>query len=127
MSHALSSCIEKQSDWLKKCSRIKDLALDAFSKIDYTVYGSTDASTLPNTLSISFADIDAEALILTLRDTAEIATGSACTSESYTPSHVLMAMGLTEDDANKVVRLSWGMTSNPNIFKEMAIKIKELI
>ena len=77
--------------------------------------------------SISFADIDAEALILTLRDTAEIATGSACTSEAYTPSHVLIAMGLTEDEANKVIRLSWGMTSNANIFREMAVRIKELL
>jgi len=127
ISHALSECIQLQHEWTQQCIHIKKTAINAFKSLDHKVHGGTDEKTLPNTLSISFGDIDAEALILVLRDIAEISTGSACTSESYTPSHVLISMGLSEDDANKVVRLSWGKDSNPLVFEKMAKTISEVI
>jgi hypothetical protein len=37
-----------------------------------------------------------------------ISNGSACTANSYTPSHVLNAMGLTDDEIEESVRISWG-------------------
>lgn len=57
-------------------------------------------------LNLSFG-IDSEALIVALKDLVAISNGSACTSSSYTPSHVLMAMGMTEEQANSCVRISW--------------------
>ena len=36
-----------------------------------------------------------------------ISNGSACTSSSYTPSHVIKAMGYSDDEANEAIRLSW--------------------
>ena len=36
-----------------------------------------------------------------------ISNGSACTSSSYTPSHVIKAMGFSDDEANEAIRLSW--------------------
>lgn len=62
---------------------------------------------LPNTSSISFAGIDAEALLLLL-DQLEIcaSSGSACTTGSVAPSHVLTAMGLNPTEARSTLRFS---------------------
>lgn len=62
----------------------------------------------PHVLNLSFPGIDSEALMMALRDEVAISNGSACTSTSYAPSHVLKAMGLTDDLLESAVRISWG-------------------
>src|SRR5690606_38383406 len=52
-------------------------------------------------VNIRFPGVDSEALMMALRETLAISNGSACTSNSYDPSHVLLAMGLDEDEANE--------------------------
>ena len=94
--------------------------------MDHMIYGDLE-NTLPNTLSISFADIHAEALIICLKDVAEISTGSACTSASYSPSHVLTAMSLDEAEANRVVRFSWGPRTNSDVWNKIAERIEILL
>jgi len=42
-----------------------------------------------------------------LKDLVAISNGSACTSSSYTPSHVIKAMGYGDDEANEAIRMSW--------------------
>lgn len=65
---------------------------------------------LPNTSNISFEGVEAEA-ILNLLDQAGVcaSSGSACTTGSLTPSHVLTAMGLSAKRARSCVRLSLGL------------------
>lgn len=58
-------------------------------------------------VNVAFGDLDSEALMVALKDLVAISNGSACTSSSYTPSHVLRAMGMDEDEANRHVRISW--------------------
>ena len=58
-------------------------------------------------LNLAFPGIDSEALIVALKDLVAISNGSACTSSSYTPSHVIKAMGYTDDEATEAIRLSW--------------------
>lgn len=62
---------------------------------------------LPNTTSVRFAGVDAEALVIAL-DLKGLAVsgGSACTSGAVEPSHVLTAMGLSEAEARSSVRIS---------------------
>lgn len=64
---------------------------------------------LPNNVSLSFAGVEGEALLLRL-DLAGVAgsSGSACTSGTLDPSHVLMAMGLSEAAAHGSLRLTLG-------------------
>ncbi len=63
---------------------------------------------LPHVLNISFPGIDSEAFMLATKDSIAISNGSACTSASYKPSHVLEAMGLNETKSEAAIRLSWG-------------------
>lgn len=62
---------------------------------------------LPNILNIRFDGIDNEALIASCTDLA-FSAGSACTSATMSASHVLQAMGLSNEQANSSVRISFG-------------------
>ena len=62
----------------------------------------------PHVINISFPGVDSEALMMALRDDIAMSNGSACTSASYEPSHVLKAMGLSDDLLESAVRISWG-------------------
>jgi cysteine desulfurase len=75
--------------------------------IEHTINGDRNRSQM-HVLNVRFPGIDSEALMMALRDSLAISNGSACTTDSYAASHVLTAMGLTEDEANESVRLSWG-------------------
>jgi cysteine desulfurase len=62
---------------------------------------------LPNTSNIGFRGVDARTLIRDMNDIA-VSTRSACTSGSAGPSHVLKAIGLTDDEAHSCIRFSLG-------------------
>ena len=126
MGHAALAAKNKSKSWHDSCLQIKNIALDACKDIDHKIHGDIE-NTLPNTLSISFADIHAEALINCLKDVAEISTGSACTSASYTPSHVLTAMGLTEDEATAVVRFSWWPNTDSSVWQKIVKRIEIIL
>jgi cysteine desulfurase len=80
--------------------------LTALGKTRFHINGDAEHS-VPHILNVTFDGLNAEALIVRLKDQVAIATGSACTSASYTPSHVLMAMGLPEEVATNGLRFSW--------------------
>jgi cysteine desulfurase len=62
---------------------------------------------LPHNLNLSFAYVEGEALLMALDDVA-VSSGSACTSARKEPSHVLRAMGLTDDQAVTSIRFGLG-------------------
>jgi cysteine desulfurase len=88
------------------CARFKANAQRALEDAGGVPNGSQD-SCLHNTLNISFPGADSEALILALKDLVAVSNGSACTSSSYTFSHVLTSMGLPRDRIRSALRLSW--------------------
>lgn len=90
----------------KRCEAIRREALAALEAVGARVHGEP-AITLPHVLNFSVDGIDSEALIVALKDIAAVSNGSACTSQSYQPSHVLRAMGLPENAVTGAVRLSW--------------------
>jgi len=81
---------------------------------------------LPNLLNLSFPGLDSEAVMLALKSIIAISNGSACTSQSYEASHVLKAMGLSNDTIRGAIRISWcHMTEHLN-WEDVARKIKSL-
>jgi cysteine desulfurase len=78
------------------------------------VNGSLDRR-LPHNLHVSFAGIEGEALLMALGDLA-VSTGSACSSGSQAPSHVLQAIGAVGDGAGASIRFGLGRwTSDADI------------
>jgi len=66
---------------------------------------------LPGNLNIHFPGVDAEALLMRVRNKISISTGSACTADSIEPSHVLTALGEGEERAEESVRVGFGRTT----------------
>jgi cysteine desulfurase len=62
---------------------------------------------LPGNLNMSFPGVEAEALMMAVSDVA-LSSGSACTSASREPSHVLRALGLDDDTAHSSIRFGLG-------------------
>ncbi len=62
---------------------------------------------LPGNLNLSFAFVDGEALLLSMKELA-VSSGSACTSASPEPSHVLRALGLDDDLVRASLRFGLG-------------------
>lgn len=90
----------------KHCQKIREAALQAFAPLSPRIHGRPE-ETMDHVLNLAFPGIDSEALIVALKDLVAISNGSACTSSSYTPSHVIKAMGYSDDEANEAIRLSW--------------------
>ena len=85
------------------------------------VYNGNQDYCLNNTVNVSFSGVESEALMLSSKQYCGISNGSACTSHDYSPSYVLVAMGLDEKRISEAIRISWGpKTSIPEI--ESALK-----
>ena len=62
---------------------------------------------LGNCINFSVPNVDAEAFMLTTKDLISVSNGSACTSSTYEPSHVIKAMTNDEDKLKGAIRISW--------------------
>lgn len=82
---------------------------------------------LPTTVNISFPGIDSEALMVALKNDIAISNGSACTSQSYEPSHVLSAMGIDPQISRGAIRISWCHLSESPDWIAIANKVKSLL
>lgn len=106
LGEAAELAVRDNSARLARCKAIREVALGAFSGLNFKLTGE-QTRVMPHVLNVSFRGLDSEALIVALKDLIAISNGSACTSASYTPSHVLKAMGMSDDEANACVRISW--------------------
>ena len=86
---------------------VRNCLFQELRKIEHELNGDSTRCQ-PHVANIRFPNSDSEALMMALKDSYAFSNGSACTSETYSPSHVLLAMGLDDDAANESVRISWG-------------------
>mgnify|MGYP001177465964 CR=1 FL=1 len=70
---------------------------------------------LGNCINFSVENVDAEAFMLTTKDLISVSNGSACTSSSYEPSHVIKAMTDDENKLKGAIRISWCHLTEQNI------------
>jgi len=90
----------------RRCRAFRERLLAGLAPLDPVIHGDTERS-LPNIVNLSIHGLDAETVIEAWSDLAAISDGAACTSASYTCSHVLSAMRLPEEQMAGALRFSW--------------------
>jgi cysteine desulfurase len=101
-----------QKEMLDESARLlvlRDMLIDNILKMEYTYLTGHRTKRLPNNASFRFSYIEGESIILQLNDLGITAsTGSACSSKTLEPSHVLIAMGLRHEEAHGSLLLTLG-------------------
>ena len=110
----------------ERCATIRADALAALCPIGIRVHGDP-ALAQPHVLNFYIPGVDSEALMLALKDLVAVSNGSACTSQSYTPSHVLASMGLAPDAVAGAVRLSWCHLTPDVDWRAVANRVADLL
>lgn len=81
------------------------------SGVNYSINGSQEYC-VPNTLNLRFIGVNSIALMQQCKAFCGVSNGSACNSNSHKPSHVLKAMGCSDEHAEQSIRISWGADNN---------------
>ena len=107
MAAALKEACDNLEENSKKVSALRDRLIEGLSKIPHSALNGDPVNRLSNNVSFCFEGIEGESLLLLL-DMQGVAasSGSACTSGSLDPSHVLLAIGRVHDVAHGSLRLS---------------------
>ncbi len=112
----------KLMEWLR--DNLEKSISDEIPDID--IHGRA-SKRLPNVSNILFRGVEAEALLLALSTHVAVSSGSACNSASILPSHVLLAMGASEDDALSSIRFSLGRPTTKEEIDQAITKIKQAV
>jgi cysteine desulfurase len=106
---ALARALEAGFDWESLAALRDRLETGILARVPGTMVNGDRMHRAPNTSNIRFEAIEGEAMViaLDLRGYA-VSSGSACSSGAVEPSHVLLAMGLSPDEARSSVRFSLG-------------------
>lgn len=111
---AAKLAIEENEARRRACEQFRNFALQALKVLNARLHGNQELA-LPHVVNASIPGLDSEAVMLALKDLVAISNGSACTSQSYEPSHVLSAMALTKQEARGALRISWShLTPDPD-------------
>ena len=117
MAAALKEANESLDENMKKISAMRDRLIDGLGKIERSRINGDLSHHLPGTLNMCFEGIEGESLLLLLDAKGICASsGSACTSGSLDPSHVLLSIGVPVEIAHGSLRLS---LSEYNTMEEM--------
>lgn len=107
MAAALKEADENLDANAAKMTKLRDKLIDGLSKIPHSALNGTRENRLPGNVNFLFEGIEGESLLLLLDDRGICASsGSACTSGSLDPSHVLLAIGRPHEIAHGSLRLS---------------------
>lgn len=128
------ACEIAENEYLQrqeKCMRIKKMILKLLTEsgVVYEINGEQKFC-IPSTLNLSFTGVSSEALMLSTKQYCGVSNGSACNSNSYAPSYVLVAMGIPTEQVENSIRISWGARMEyediKRAFKELLAVAKKL-
>jgi len=109
MATALEEATANLTQSIQKVTRLRDRLIEGLSKIPHCALNGDRFKRLPGNVSFCFEGIEGEGLLLYLSDAGiSASSGSACTSGSLDPSHVLLAIGRVHDVAHGSLRLTLG-------------------
>ena len=111
----------------ERLGRLRDKLRRAItSQLDDTFLNGSMEHRLPNNLNLSFAGVEGDALLMGINDVA-VSSGSACTTATLEPSHVLRALGVSEDLAHSSIRFGLGRFNTEDEVDYVAGRVVETV
>ncbi|MBU5459032.1 cysteine desulfurase NifS [Anaerostipes sp. MSJ-23] len=129
LGKAVEIAFSTMDERIKKETELRDYAIDRIlSEIPYCRLNGDRKRRLPNNINISFQFVEGESLLIML-DMAGVcaSSGSACTSGSLDPSHVLLAIGLPHEIAHGSLRMTLGEETTKEDMDYVVDKLKEIV
>ena len=128
MSAALKEACGNMGENAEKLCALRDRLIKGLSGIPHSALNGDAVRRLPSNVSFCFEGIEGESLLLLLDDKGICASsGSACTSGSLDPSHVLLAIGRVHDVAHGSLRLSLGEDATEEETDYIIDSVKEVV
>lgn len=129
IAKACEIAMTEMEERMKKETELRDYLIERILKeIPYTRLNGHSKKRLPNNVNISFQFVEGESILIML-DMAGIcaSSGSACTSGSVDPSHVLLAIGLPHEIAHGSLRLTIGYENTKEEMDAVVDNLKRII
>ena len=128
MAAALKEAAENMEKNAAHMSAMRDRLIEGLRQIPHAALNGCETRRLPGNVNFCFEGIEGESLLLLLDDKGICASsGSACTSGSLDPSHVLLAIGRVHDVAHGSLRLSIGEDVTEEEIDYMVTSVKEVV
>ena len=128
MAAALKEAVEHMEQNAKKLTALRDRLIAGISEIEHSALNGDAEKRLPGNCNFCFEGIEGESLLLLLDDKGICASsGSACTSGSLDPSHVLLAIGRVHDVAHGSLRLTLGEDATEEDVDEIIAAVKDVV
>lgn len=128
LAKALEISVQNRQEKNKELEKKRDFLINELLKIKRSRLNGDKTQRLPGNVNVSFEGIEGESLLLLL-DAAGIcaSSGSACTSGSLDPSHVLLAIGLVHEVAHGSLRLSLDESTTMQELEYTVSEVKKIV
>ncbi|MBQ6019041.1 MAG: cysteine desulfurase NifS [Clostridia bacterium] len=128
MAAALKEAVDNMSANAARLTALRGRLIDGLSQIPHSALNGDAEKRLPGNVSFCFEGIEGESLLLLLDDKGiSASSGSACTSGSLDPSHVLLAIGRVHDVAHGSLRLTLGEDATAEQVDDIIEAVKEVV
>ena len=124
---ALEIAVNNQDSEAERLSTLRNLLWNAFQVLDGVHLNGHPEKRLPHCLNVSFEGIDGTALLLGVQSAIAVSSGSACSSGSQAPSHVLTAMGRNPLLAKATLRFGIGRFNSEEDIRTAARTVIEVV
>ena len=127
LGKASEICQKEMTEETERLRHLRDRLKDAITgRLDDTFLNGSMAHRLPNNLNLSFVGVEGDALLMGINDVA-VSSGSACTTATLEPSHVLRALGVPEDLAHSSIRFGLGRFNTEEEVDYVANRVVETV
>ena len=128
MAAALKETVAERESENARLTVLRDRLIAGLSEIPHSALNGDAEKRLPGNVNFCFEGIEGESLLLLLDEKGiSASSGSACTSGSLDPSHVLLAIGRIHDVAHGSLRLSLGRENTPEDVEYIIPAVKDVV
>ncbi|KEF32579.1 Cysteine desulfurase [Marinobacter nitratireducens] len=126
MGKAFAIAQEQLESEVEVLEGLRSSFLEGLQGLGGVTLNGTDSQRVPGIVNLSFDGVEAESLMLGLRDLA-VSSGSACASATIEPSYVLRGIGLSDEQAHRALRFSFGRFTSPEEIEFASSQIVDVV